>query len=232
MREALHTGEPYDAQPPYARRALWDIAAAVALVRLELLGGSKPAKLAEMKLWVSRSHDWDSVLHIACFEAFDGALFERITPEWRWNLAYLGVSAVCFGWRLDMLPVCRWALARLDTERDAMPEHLRQQLAELLVHRGEGARLEWVLAGDDSGMADALRAAVLVQQGRWAEAQAAFEAALKKRHVETRARKRVLPDTVAWLYPLALLAQQGPRHLELAKKFCLGEAGSRNPAAL
>ena len=42
LREALHTGEPYDAKPAYARRPLWDIAAAVALVRLELLGEARP----------------------------------------------------------------------------------------------------------------------------------------------------------------------------------------------
>jgi hypothetical protein len=34
---------------------------------------------------------------------------------------------------------------------------------------------------------------------------------------------------LAWIYPLCLLAQQSPRHLELARKFCLGEAGSRSP---
>jgi superfamily II DNA or RNA helicase len=230
LREALHTGEPYDGKPAYTRRPLWDIAAAVSLVRLELLGGSNAAKLVEMKLWVSRSHDWGTVLRTACFEAFDSALFERITPEWRWNLAYLAVSTVCLTWQADLLPVCRWALAKLESELDAIPAHLRLQLAELLLHRGEGTRIERVLAGDHGGAADALRAAVQVQQGRWPEAQAGFVVALKKRQLETGARKRLLPDTVAWLYPLALLAQQGPKHLELAKKFCLGEAGSRNPA--
>ena len=110
-----------------------------------------------------------------------------------------------------------------------MPENLRVQLAEVLLHRGEGARVASVLAGDSSGASDALRAAVHVQEGRWAEAQAAFEAAFKKRQAETGARKRLLPETVAWLYPLALLAQQTPKHLELAKKFCVGESGSRNP---
>ncbi|MBI2959395.1 MAG: DEAD/DEAH box helicase [Betaproteobacteria bacterium] len=69
----------------------------------------------------------------------------------------------------------------------------------------------------------------MVQEGRWTEAQSAFEAAFKKRQVETRARKRLLPASVAWFYPLALLAQQTPKHLDLAKKFCSGESGSRSP---
>ena len=230
LREALHTGDPYDAKPAYSRRPLWDLAAAVALVRLELLGGSSAAKLGEMKLWVSRWHDWDTVLHTACFDAFDPTLFERITAQWRWDLAYYAVNGVCSGWRLELMPACQWALAKLESDVDTMPPHLRLQLAELLLHRGEGARIASVLAGDHSGAAEALRAAVLVQLGRWPEAQAAFEAALKRLQIDTGARKRLMPDTLAWLYPLALLAQQSPRHLELAKKFCLGEAGTRKPA--
>lgn len=56
-----------------------------------------------------------------------------------------------------------------------------------------------------------------------------FEAAFKKRQTETGGRKRLLPASLAWYYPLALLAQQTPRHLELAKRFCAGESGSRTP---
>ena len=72
---------------------------------------------------------------------------------------------------------------------------------------------------------------MLVQAGRWSEAQVAFDAACKRQQVEIGARKRVFPASVAWLYPIALLAQQTPRHLEVARKFCLGEAGKRNPSA-
>jgi hypothetical protein len=54
-----------------------------------------------------------------------------------------------------------------------------------VVAGGEGTRIASVLAGDSSGASDALRAAVHVQEGRWAEAQTAFEAAFKKRQAET-----------------------------------------------
>ena len=230
LRTALHPSENYDSKPGYLRRPLHEIPSAVALVRLELLAGTKARQLAEMKVWVSRWSNWDTVLFIACLEAFDAPLFERIVPEWRWDLAHGAVSALCFSWQSELLPVCQWALAKLETEREAMPGHLWLQLAEMLLYRGEGARIDQVLAGDHTGAADALRATVHVQAGRWSEAQLAFEAALKKRQVEVGARKHLLPDTIAWLYPLTLLAQRTPMHLELAKKFCVGESGSRQPA--
>ncbi|MDP2806010.1 MAG: DEAD/DEAH box helicase, partial [Gallionellaceae bacterium] len=34
---------------------------------------------------------------------------------------------------------------------------------------------------------------------------------------------------IAWIYPLTLLAQQTPKHLELARKFCVNESGKRDP---
>ncbi len=231
LRGALHQAVAYRPAQQMHSWPIWEFAATVAVVRLELLAGTPPAELDRIRLLVSRIHNWTEVVHAACCEAFDAALFERIAPAWRWGLAQYAVAEVCFGWRLDLLPIHNWALHKLDTERSAMPEHLRLHLAEALLHRGEGARIASLLAADQSGKADALRAALQVQEGRWAEAQAAFEAALKKRHSETGARKRLLPESLAWLYPLALLAQQTPKHLERAKKFCQGESGSRHPPA-
>ena len=227
LREILHRTESYTRD--LYRWSLWDIGATVALVRLEFLAGTRAAEIEKIRLLVSRTHNWPTVVHSACFEAFDAALFERITPAWRWSLAYCAVGEVCSRWRLDLLPIYRWALDKLDTEPAAIPETLRLKLAEALFYCGEGARVASVLAGDSSGASDALRAAVHVQDGRWAEAQVGFEASLKRLQAETGTRKRLLPETVAWLYPLALLAQQTPKHLELAKKFCAGESGSRNP---
>ena len=86
-----------------------------------------------------------------------------------------------------------------------------------------------MLADDSSGAADALRAAVLIKNGQWVEGAAAFEAALKKRQKEVGAKKRVFDSSLAWLYPFALLAQRTPKSMELARKFCLGEAGKTSP---
>ena len=74
-----------------------------------------------------------------------------------------------------------------------------------------------------------MNAYALAQDGKWAEAQTLFEAGIKKRQAEAGAKKRVLPASIAWVYPLILLAQQTPKHLELARKFCVGESGNRDP---
>lgn len=230
LRDALHLNESYVPEQARYSWPVWDRYATIALVRLEFLSGTDGEKLERLKNSVSRSHDWGAVLEEACFQAFDPALFERIVPEWRWGLAYYGASAVCERWSLDKLPVYHWLLGKLDDHTAAIPDYVRLLLAEILLHRGEGARCETWLAGHDNGGADALRAALLVQAGRWAEGQAAFEKAFKRLQTETGARKRLLPASVAWLYPLALLAQQTPKHLELARKYCLGESGTRNPS--
>ncbi len=209
---------------------LWDPSATVAIVRLELLCGANPARIEELQARASAAHDWASVLSAAVFEAFDGALFERINPTWRSRLAAYGLAELCASWNADLLPLRDWALRKWETEPGALSEALRLQIAEMLLLQGEGARSLALLAGIDSGAADALRAAGLVQQGRFVEAQSGFEAGFKKLHSQLGTRKNLMPGRVAWLYPLALLGQQTPKALELARKFCVGESGRRDPA--
>ena len=210
---------------------LWDAGTAMAWLCLHLYTGAPVAALQKIQQRVARLHDWNAIVDGACLEAFDADLFERITPEWRWNLAFYVCGAVCDGWALQYLLCVEWALAKLDTERAAMPPHLRWQLAELLLLRGEPERGVELLGSDDEGLPQALRAALLAQQGRWAESQAAFERAFKVLQVEHHRRKNLLPDSLAWFYPLALLAQQTPAHLELARKYCKAEAGPQNSTA-
>ncbi len=228
LRTALHRANSYDPGEPYGW-PLWDPAATTAIVRLEMLAGVSADKLANIQDRASRVHDWTNLIHAACYEAFDPALFERITPAWRFGLASHALGELCSSWRLEMLPILDWVLHKPDANRAEMPEPLRLRVAEVLLHRDEAGRAMAWLEGEHGGAADALRAAMHAQLGRWADAQAGFEAAFKKRQGETGARKRLLPETLTWLYPLALLAQQTPKHLDLARKFCAGESGARNP---
>lgn len=231
LREALARAEHYNPHTPdYYGWPLWDAGATVAVVRLALFSGTPALELDRLMRQVARRHDQGGIFREACLEAFDPALFGRIDAPWRWNIAYDAVGRVCRHFAVDLLPLHRWALGQLATARAAMPEHLRLQLAEALLLAGQGERALEALHGEEGGGADALRAAVMVQQGRWAEAQAGFEVALKRRQAETGAKKRLLPESLAWFYALALLAQQTPKHLELARKFCLGESGSRKPS--
>ncbi|MEO8751249.1 MAG: DEAD/DEAH box helicase [Casimicrobiaceae bacterium] len=229
LRDALRRLDRFGPNPLGYHWPLYDVAATVAHVRLALFSGASAKEIGQLRSLIERAHDWTGVVWSAALPAFDPLLFERIVPEWRWALAFLAVSETCLAWRAEVMPVCAWALRKLDTEREGMPESLRLALAELLVHRGEGARARHALEGIESGAADALRACLLVQAGRWSEAQLAFEASFKRRQAEVGARKRILPSSVSWMYPVVLLAQQAPRYLELARKFCLGEAGKRKP---
>jgi len=231
LRAALHRLDSFPADRLTYSWPLYDLSATVALLRLELIAGTPAKELDHWRVLIARSTDWNNVIFTAAFPAFDAALFERITPQWRWDLAFFAVAEVNRGWRTELLPACEWAIAKLGTGRVALPEPLRLALAELLLHRGEPVRARAALEGLQSGSADALRACLLVQESRWSEGQRAFEAAIKRRQIEIGARKRIFPTSMSWFYPVALLAQQSPRHLELARKFCLGEAGQRDPGA-
>jgi tetratricopeptide (TPR) repeat protein len=229
LRQALRQLDHFRTDSLAYRWPLYDAAATVAFLRLELLTGAPDSQLAQWRRLIAVAHDWNAIVCEAVFPSFETALFERITLPWRWELATIAATNACLDWRSDMVPACDWALARFDGERDTMPEQLQFALAELLLHRGERDRVRAALAGMTSASAQALLGYALVQEGRWEEAQHAFEAALKRRQVEIGARKRVFAASIAWLYPLALLAQRTPAHLEAARKFCCGEAGKRNP---
>lgn len=227
LRAALHRAESFRPEQNHYYWPIYDTSATVALVRLELFCGASAKDLARLKALIERSLDWGEILWSAVFPAFDGALFDRVNPEWRWDIAYSAVREIGSSWRADVLPIGEWAMAKLAGEKSRLPEHLRLAIAEILVHRGEPSRVRDAIEGLSCGAADAMEACLLVQQSRWEEGQLKFEAALKRRQSELGARKRVFPASIAWLYPLALLAQRTPKHLELARKFCRNEAGQR-----
>ena len=228
LRDALRRLDHAGSTPGYPWLA-YDSAAFVAVVRLELFSGASAEDIERLQNAVQQRGDWNEMLWAAVLPGFDPTLFDRITPRWRFAFAIGAVSELCLRWRTDVLPVVEWALSKLETDRRSLPEELCVALAELLLHRGDHARMSEALDGMKSGAADVLRACLLVQAGRWSDAQFAFDPALKRVQAEVGARKRVLPPSIAWLYPITLLAQQTPKHLELARKYCLGEAGSRNP---
>ncbi|MDD5329840.1 MAG: DEAD/DEAH box helicase [Sulfuricella sp.] len=212
------------------RWPLYDRAATVSLLRLMVFTGTPIAEFSRLAGLIEQNlMDWETILDTAIFEGFDGPTFERIGPELQAQLLYNAAVHLNQFWKPDLLPACEWALGKLDRQPDALPPHLRLGLADLLLQRGDAARVNRALDGLDGGAVDAMRACLLVQQGRFAEAQADFEAAVKRRQTEVSARKRVFPASMTWYYPLALIAQQTPKHLELARKFCIGEAGKREP---
>lgn len=231
LREAFWRAEKLNPQTSALYSwPFWEIGPTLAAVRLELYAGTSSAELETLRSKVALRHDWIRVMHEVCVEPFDPVLFTRLTAAWRWAIACEAVAAVCQQFDLKMLPIQSWTLEQLQAARTEMPEYLRLQLGEWLLHAGAHDRLLEVLRAEDGGGADALRAAVHVHEGRWSEAQLAFEAAFKRRGTEVRTKKRMLPESLAWLYPLSLIAQQTPAQLEKARKFCIGESGSRKPS--
>ncbi|MDP2784948.1 MAG: DEAD/DEAH box helicase [Sulfurimicrobium sp.] len=216
----------------YASSSYWrvyDRDATVAIVRLNLLGGAPVEALNKMKAQIEYSMDWYGILKEAVLEDFDPETFVRIVPEWRWSLALEAIAGVSLDWNASLLPIAEWALAQATRKNADVPRYIYLGLAEMLLNRGQRKQGLALLEGLQGGASDALRAFALAQEGRWSEAQTAFEAAIKLRQSETGARKRIFPESLAWIYPLCLLAQQTPKHLELARKFCLSESGKRTP---
>ncbi len=215
------------------RNYYWQVshAGTVSLLRLALLSDTPAETYQAIAGAIQNSgRDWDQVVHEAIFEGLDAATFARVRPETRWDLLYRAARLLVAYWRQDMAAACDLAVTYFDADAAAMPPALRLALADLFLQRGDPVRLERALEGMDTGYAQALRAGLLVQRGAYPEAQPAFEAALKLGQVESGARKRIFPYTLAWLYPLALIARQTPKQLEQARKFVVGEAGKRDPS--
>ncbi|MGV8933981.1 MAG: DEAD/DEAH box helicase [Gallionellaceae bacterium] len=229
LRRALHETEKFHAPHAVYSWPIYDQPATVAIVRLALLTRTSKAEIDRMATMIGRSMDWHEILQAALMREFSGTSFSRIDPALRWEIAYLAVMDVCSVWDADLLPMANWALSQMASNLTLIPSYLRIAIAELLLHRGEREAALAAIDGLNEGAADALQSYALVQQGKWSEAQTLFEAALKKRSAEIGAKKRVFPHSIAWIYPLTLLAQQTPKHLELARKFCVGESGKRDP---
>jgi hypothetical protein len=150
--------------------ALYDREAAVALVRLNVLGGASAESLHKLKARIAQAMDWRGILKEAVLEDFDPETFVRIVPEWRWNITLETLAIVTVEWDASLLPIVEWALAQADRQPDAGVKHVSLGLAELLLNRGERERALAILEGVESGAAGALRAFALAQQGRWSEA--------------------------------------------------------------
>ncbi len=204
---------------------------AIAVLRALFLAGTGQEEMMPVLKAVALGDDWLDHAARAVLLPFDAASFERLDAYWQSELAYSAQVALSLYWSNDLLPVFEWACAKLNAQPEALSSYFRMALGDVAVQRGDTALLNKALDGLDAGACDALRAAVLIMDGEWERGQQAYEAALKRGQAEMGVRKRVFPESISWLYPLALLAQGGPKHLEQARKFCISEAGSRTPSA-
>ena len=229
LRQVLYHLDGYNPERTNFSWQIYDPFATIALVRIALFTAAPHDEMIRLKQLISRAMDWDGILREAVLNCFECKLFARILPQWRWDIGYSACFHYSENWDLSVLPVVEWCYAQIDGHYNEMPIHLQLALTEALLNQGKLEQARSFLADNKSGFGHAFRAWALAQEGKWAEAQLLFEQALKLRQVEVGARKRVFPSSVAWIYPMILLAQQTPKHLDLARKFCLNESGKRDP---
>ena len=202
----------------------------IALLRLGVYTGSTPQEMETLWRQLRVIYAWKELIAPACVDGFDADRMSGVDARFREIILHQAFNAFSHQWDASALPAFQW---RMTQPREyQMSPALRYPLAEALLHRGELGHLRDVLRDDENPEAEALRACALVQEGQWAAAQKMFEPALKALRQETGARKQLLPETILWMVPLCLLAQQTPNHLLLARKFCITESGSRNPSTL
>ena len=191
---------------------------AVALLRAMFLAGSTREEILPILDLVGQLQNWVSLAFEAVLLPFDAAVFERLDPFWQSELANHAALTFSNLWAGEYLPVVDWATERLQIQPKSLAPGLRMALADVALQRNDRALLQKVLDRLDGSGCDALRAAALIADGQWLAGQQAFELALKRGQSDLGIRKRVFPASIAWLYPLSLLAQGGEKNLQLARK--------------
>lgn len=201
-------------------------------LREMLFSGAPEAAIGEMLAPWGQGAERAEMLVEAALASGDAALLDRVVPPWRWRILLAILDCLYFDWDPRFQPYLDYGLARHADDPQALPVPIRTALAEGRLYAGERPAALALLAttGNASGGdGDALRAFAHLQEGDWPAAQAGFEAALKRLRAESRQRTGLLPPSLAPFYPLSLLAQRTPAHLEQARKFCQAEAGTRSP---
>lgn len=217
------------------KRAYWSfygnqLAGVTAILRARLLGGATAKEIEALHYMVSRSQEWYPVIDEAILKPFDVETFEQIADDVRWPLAISATQELAVLWSRERQPIGDWAEKKLLEMPATVPHEARWALADIGLQRADRSLFERALDGLDDAPSDAFRAAEMILAGEWEKGQTAFEAAIKRMQQASGVRKRVFATSMAWYYPLCLLAQGTPKHLETARKFCLGEAGTRNPS--
>ncbi|MGL6069885.1 DEAD/DEAH box helicase [Craterilacuibacter sp.] len=210
---------------------------AVSVLRLALHSGASPQQMQHFEPWCRSSEYWETLLQHAALDDFDPELFVRLHPQLQAHMATLALIRLQLAWDGRYAEIPHIARQLLEQGHHSGP--LPLALIEYSILSGQTQQVEDIIAlvGTEQtasqpawpGYVDCARAAVATTRGQWAAAQQGFEAGLAKLKKHSGRRKQLMHDTMAWLYPLALMAQQTPAHLELARKFCATEAGSRNP---
>ena len=206
--------------------------ALIGALRVVVHAGGTLALLERLcQLSRSSSPERPGLLAMAFLRPFDVALWQRIEPDLR-NRLLTGLVAHLGGdCEVHTRPLWDWLLQQTQPRPEALQDVLRLFLAQRLVLAGQRDEARRVLLRLDDPMAQALRAAADIAEGRYSAGAQAFELAWKERAALTGKRKQLFPDATSWFYGLALIAQPDPALWTKARKFAAGEAGKRDADA-
>ena len=207
--------------------SVFDSATYAGAMRVVVHCGRSAASFNRLGSLVGASLFGQPALREALLAPFDGELLARLDPPYAMGLAsnllaHLGGDA-----QADEAPLLDWLLDAVRTAPASVPEPLHYRLAETLLFRQQFATARALLAHLPTPESQALGAGIDIAEGRYAAGAARYEAALKALASETGRRKNLLPQSIAWLYAMALLAQPEPAAWVKARKFVAAEAGKR-----
>lgn len=225
---------------------------ACAVTRLALFSGQGPDQLERLQMACRWGMEWADVLDRALHDVLDEALFVHLHPQLQAETLQANLALLNHQWinpgRLPLLAMTEALRLRAATDpalaalvpRTALPivqaEHL------MLAGRFDDMAPVLQAMVEPSGFADAdsklpywrtmrdtFEAVRLFRRGDWAACITGFDSALEALRLLSGKRKGLLPLSIAWAYPLSLMAQGTPAALQKALKFCLAEGGKRQP---
>ncbi|MCX7274032.1 MAG: hypothetical protein NTV19_12810, partial [Burkholderiales bacterium] len=205
------------------------VGTAVTVARLSFYGGDPVERWRQIEQAGQHLPEWSTVIDQVVLSGFDAECFERAEPA---LAVALLVVALDFGLHVlhpNLPALVAHGRALLARGGRLNLRALRSRVGEVLLLGGQVSQAQSLIEGAHDGHALALRAAAHAVQGRWVPAIEGFEEALALRREETGLRKRLLPDTLVWLYPMCLFATREPARIAQARKFCAAEGGSRKP---
>lgn len=233
LRVALSAVEQFNEQHKWST-SFHSSGAALAIARLELFLGASPERMQQLGRYNRYGLDWGAICSEAALDGVNPALLERLHPQLRGQLLAQGIFELSADWRPERLALVAIAERMLDETEIVVAAGLRFALGEYAILSGQSHKLDRLLEpladtkdGINKAYASVLQATKLATQGRWAQAQAGFEAGFKALKAETGQRKNLVPASIGWLYCLALMAQSGTKQIELAQKFAASEAGGQ-----
>ena len=207
--------------------SVFDSATYAGAMRVVVHCGRSAATFNRLGSLVGASLFGGQALREALLAPFDGELLARLDPPYAMGLASNLLAHLGGDVQADEVPLLDWLLECVRSAPGSVPEPLHYRLAETLLFRQQFTAARSLLARLPTPESQALGAGIDIAEGRYAEGAARYEAALKTLVAETGRRKHLLPQSIAWLYAMALLAQPEPASWVKARKFVAAEAGKR-----